>query len=127
MPASVAIEELRTATRIGVRTPVVVYYEDGDVLVRMRAWTDDLSTSGARLTTEQELPSQSLYARIMLPELKDKLIECEVVREVSAKGNLYDIRRCCYGIRFNRLADEWVQAQAAGVEKQFLESRTKKP
>jgi|688.fasta_scaffold00508_33 hypothetical protein len=103
---SETLQDARCAPRIGVRTPVVIYDIDdqGDVN-RFRGWTDDLSTVGAKLITENALKGWQIYVRIMLPELKDQLILCEVIREEAAiihsfRYSLREIRRSCYGVRF---------------------------
>ena len=51
----------------------------------------------------------SLYIRIMLPELKDKIIACDVVREDQPilkrmKEQLQAVR-WCYGVQFLGMAD----------------------
>lgn len=121
MPATLnlpgtTVDELRSATRIGVRTPIVVYNYDAEgKLVRSRAWTDDLSLTGARITSEQPLQGDKYFVRLMLPELKDQIIACEIVREIPIAretiGNMFDIRRSYYGIRFIGLATEEVVRQ----------------
>lgn len=103
--------DFRCSSRIGVRTPVVIYQVNTDgTVVRARAWTDDLSVSGVKLVTENRLMGGSLYIRIMLPELKDKIIACDVVREDQAilkrmKNSLADVSRWCYGVQFLGMAD----------------------
>lgn len=103
---SETLQDARCAPRIGVRTPVIIYEIDNHGEVnRFRAWTDDLSTIGAKLITENSLESWQIYVRIMLPELKDQLIHCEVVREEPAviqsfRNSLREIRRSAYGVRF---------------------------
>jgi PilZ domain len=120
MPATLnsrtTFTELRSATRIGVRTPVVVYYFDAQAqLARCRAWTDDLSSVGARITSEQPLLGEQFFIRVMLPDLKDQVISCQIVREIPAPGkpvsNGFDIRRSYYGIQFTGLAAEHLVKQ----------------
>ncbi|MBX3421564.1 MAG: PilZ domain-containing protein [Pirellulaceae bacterium] len=107
-------EELRCSTRIGVRTPVVLYEKlKTGGLRRSRAWTDDLSMVGARIVTEKPLESKELFLRIMLPDLKDQLIQCQVVREHqqvvhSLRNSRLDLERSCYGVQFLGLADQSV-------------------
>ena len=120
-----AIQDLRTATRIGVRTPVVVYcLNESGKHVRCRAWTDDLSATGARITTEQSLSGKKLLARIMLPDLKDQIIIAEVVREIEKPSDhsaaLLDIRRSYYGIRFLGVADAQIQTLIDELDSQAL-------
>jgi PilZ domain len=116
--------ELRSATRIGVRTPVVVYYFDAQAqLVRCRAWTDDLSSGGARITSEQPLLGEQFFVRVMLPDLKDQVISCQVVREIPNPGNIgnrFDIRRSYYGIQFLGLATQQVVKQTELLDQASL-------
>ena len=104
--------DFRCSSRVGVRTPVVIYQVNADrSVVRARAWTDDLSVGGVKLVTENRMTGGLLYIRIMLPELKDKIIACEVVREDHAilkrlKNSLADVSRWCYGVQFIGTADE---------------------
>jgi len=108
--------EVRCSNRIGVRTPVVVYQCNPDgSMARARAWTDDLSTGGVKLVTENRLKESPVYIRIMLPDLKDRVIACETVREDDAilkrvENSLADRRRWSYGLRFVDVADAKVLA-----------------
>jgi c-di-GMP-binding flagellar brake protein YcgR len=111
MTSAQLAEELRSATRIGVRTPVVIYYLNAsDNLARTRAWTDDISGTGAKVTLEQPLPVSAFYIRVMLPDLKNRLISCEIVREIRQKSyathSFHDIRRSYYGLRFVGMAPQ---------------------
>lgn len=111
---STVVQELRSATRIGVRTPVVIYYQNAlGKFVRCRAWTDDLSVTGARITAEHPLDGSKLLVRIMLPDLKDQVIIAEIVREIDSSSIpnnlLMDIRRSFYGIRFLGVAEDHVR------------------
>lgn len=103
-------QEMRSSVRVGVRTPVVVYSRNKNGnWIRSRAWTDDLSIVGARITSEVQLDDSEVWLRIMLPDLKDQVIQSEVVREVPPPSDslkIVDIRRSYYGIRFVGLADE---------------------
>ncbi len=105
------LQEVRCSSRVGVRTPVVIYqFLTKGNIARSRAWTDDLSTGGVKLITEKNLNCEWLYLRIMLPDLKDRVILCEVVREDKSvrnefKNSLIDVRRSCYGLRFAGIAD----------------------
>lgn len=106
--SAVVNEELRTAVRIGVRTPVIVYsYDVNSKFIRTRAWTDDLSVTGAKITSERQLVGGEIWLRIMLPDLKHQVLSAEVVREIAERSKqLVDIRRSFYGLRFTGLADE---------------------
>jgi PilZ domain len=119
-----SIEELRSANRVGVRTPVVVYYLDPrGQMVRCRAWTDDLSSTGARITTEHPLSASQFYMRVMLPNLKDQVIQCALAREIRAKrdfGNMFDIRRSYYGVQFVGLADVEALSQVEAIDNHAL-------
>lgn len=103
-------QEMRSSVRVGVRTPVVVYSRNKNGnWVRSRAWTDDLSNQGARITSEVQIDDSEVWLRIMLPDLKDQIIQSEIVREVPPPSDslkIADIRRSYYGIRFLRLADD---------------------
>ncbi len=102
--------EMLTSVRVGVRTPVIVYSRSKHgTWIRSRAWTDDLSAIGARITSEVQLDESEVWLRIMLPDLKDQVIRSEIVREVpppSDSSRIADIRRSHYGIRFLGLADD---------------------
>ncbi len=102
--------EMRSSVRVGVRTPVVVYSRSKNgTWIRSRAWTDDLSVVGARITSEVQLDDSEVWLRIMLPDLKDQVIRSEIVREVPPPSDslkIADIRRSYYGIRFLGLADD---------------------
>lgn len=123
MPTT-SLDDLRSATRIGVRTPVVVYTGDANgQLVRCRAWTDDLSSTGAKITSEKALIGDEIYIRVMLPDLKDQVIACEIVREIRSSNNsisLFDIRRSFYGIRFIGLASDAVLEQVEMLDNAAL-------
>lgn len=122
--------ELRFASRIGVRTPVVIYEIrlDGTV-ARARSWTDDLSTSGVKLITENRLRDNPLYIRIMLPELKDRVIACEKIREDDGilhpmGSSRVDVRRWSYGLRFVGVADSTTQAAIELADEAALSRKT---
>lgn len=128
MTTSVVNDELRSASRIGVRTPVVVYSLSATgKLVRSRAWTDDLSTTGARITSETHLIGTQIWLRIMLPQLKDQLIEADVIREIAATDTfsrqLADIRRSFYGVRFVGLADDRTIESAQALDLQTQQAK----
>lgn len=130
MVATIA-QELRAATRIGVRTPVIVYCQDTNgQLVRSRAWTDDLSSIGARITTERPLAGKRFFIRVMLPDFKDRIFSCEIVREIDTSRESYggkiDVRRGYYGIRFLDLAEEEDVAAIARLDQAILQQTTTK-
>ena len=107
--SSGTLEEFRCSPRIGVRTPVVIYeFDQAGQVRRYRGWTDDLSMGGAKLITESRLASKQIYVRIMLPDMKDQLLNCEVVREDQSlsRDRMVDMRRCYYGVKFLGLADD---------------------
>jgi hypothetical protein len=111
------IPELRSAERIGVRTPVVVYeIKDDGSIQRSRAWTDDLSANGARLISETAFGSGVIYVRIMLPDFKDQILKCELVRvaepsERAMNGSSFrNASLPCYGVRFVEFTDRSLEA-----------------
>lgn len=123
------LQEFRCSSRIGVRTPVVIYqfHIDGSI-IRSRAWTDDLSTGGVKLITEKSLGCDWLYLRIMLPELKDRVILCEVVREDQAtrhllQNSLGDVSRSCYGLRFAGIAEGFDLEAIGRADEEALSGR----
>jgi len=122
--------DFRCSNRIGVRTPVIIYDVKPDESVhRARAWTDDLSASGVKLITENRLSGSQLYIRIMLPELKDRIITCEVVRENHSvlkrlKNSLADVTRWCYGVQFVGLADTNILASIDQADNMALGRKT---
>ncbi len=121
-----AVQDLRSAIRIGVRTPVVIYYQNAaGKFSRCRAWTDNLSATGAKITSEQPLHGTKLLIRIMLPDLKDQVIIAEVVREITQTSELcctksLDIRHSFYGIRFTGVADDQVRELIGELDSRAL-------
>ena len=115
-------QEMRSSVRVGVRTPVVVYSRNKNGnWIRSRAWTDDLSIVGARITSEVHLDDSEVWLRIMLPDLKDQVIQSEIVREVPPPSDslkIIDIRRSYYGIRFIGLADDAITEHIEQLDEQ---------
>ena len=99
----------RLHSRSPLRTLVTVLCNDVDGCVRpavYKAWTEDISASGMQFACNEDLRVNQLFVRILLPELEDKILECEVVRrrQRESTGLLKNIGpRYVYGVRFQRV------------------------
>lgn len=70
----------------------------------IRAWTDDVSASGANILTEAPVGESPFCIRISMPGLDDQLLDCVCVRkgqtQVRTLSNLKEILRYNYGVQF---------------------------
>lgn len=105
------MSEQRVHPRAPVRTLVTVLSDtpDGGTAPSVfKAWTEDISASGMQLACNEELPQGKICVRILLPELEDKIVECEIVRRGQRRptGLLANAGpRFVYGVRFERVRD----------------------
>jgi len=103
------MSDKRIHSRSPIRTLVTVLCNDADGRVTpsvFKAWTEDISASGMQFACNDELVADRLYVRILLPELEDKIVECEVVRrrQRERQGLLKNVGpRWVYGVRFERV------------------------
>lgn len=89
---------LRTLATVLVDTS-----EGHEPLQTFKGWTEDLSASGMQLACNDELPPGRVFARILLPGLDDKVVECQILR--SSRRAPTGFRRASgpqfvYGVRF---------------------------
>lgn len=118
------MSDQRRHDRSNYRTLVTVLTEDdaGRPVPRVfKAWTEDISASGMQFICNDELPPGRLYVRILLPELEDKIVECDVVRRGrrAATGIIRGSGpRFVYGVRFQSvlLNDQFEAAMAQPQE-----------
>ena len=102
--------EKRQHSRAPVRTLVTVIANDshGAPPQPYKAWTEDISASGMQFACNEELPPGRIHVRILLPQLEDKIIECEIVRKRrrESTGLLKNVGpRFLYGARFQQVRD----------------------
>lgn len=75
----------------------------------VKAWSDDLSPSGARLLTTEPINASEYYLRVILPGLKDKFFVGQTVRtstSVQPLLNADDQVLFTYGVRFIGICPE---------------------
>lgn len=96
----------REFDRIDYRTVGTAYaMADGPDKPEMliRVWTRDVSISGAKLSSNSDISGRRLYLKLLLPQFKDCVIECEVVRQYKqVRESLTKQERVefLYGVRF---------------------------
>ncbi len=101
---------LRSFERVAVRTSAIAYdlVPQTNRVRSVRAWTDDLSPSGAKLVTEKPLSGEPFWLKVMLPELANQVFVCRIARKgrslVKTLANLEDVERHTYGIEFTGVA-----------------------
>ncbi len=91
-------KEFRTAG-----TAFLLAEDSRDTGHAVRVWTRDVSVSGARLSSNEEIPPRKFYLKLLLPQLKDQLLECEIMnRDEKARVGINgkERREFLYGIRF---------------------------
>jgi hypothetical protein len=103
------MSNLRNFPRTTIRTLVTVLCEDPQGNQRpvvIKAWTEDISASGMQFACDEELPPGKIYVRILLPDLEDRMIECDVVR-AGGRASTGIFRnngpRYVYGVRFQKV------------------------
>lgn len=68
-----------------------------------KAWTDDISPSGALIQCEQPIESDEICVRVFLPGLQERFFNCRIVRRdeyASTSFNRAEITRYLYGVEF---------------------------
>jgi c-di-GMP-binding flagellar brake protein YcgR len=100
-------EDQRQFERTSFRASATIYVPDADAegnYRTIRAWTDDVSASGANILTEGPLGDTRFCIRILMPGLEEQLIECECVRhgktQTKTLSNLQEITRYSSGVEF---------------------------
>ncbi len=97
----------RSFERISVRTFVKIVAASPPHRV-YKAWTDDLSPSGARILCEEEIQVPLLYLQVMIPELQDRFIVGDLVWADPAflprlRGSGTELHS--YGVRFTGICE----------------------
>ena len=100
------MSDQRLHPRASLRTLVTVLVDTSEgraPLQVFKGWTEDLSASGMQLACNDELPQGRVFARILLPGLDDKVVECQILR--SSRRAPTGFRRSSgpqfvYGVRF---------------------------
>jgi hypothetical protein len=101
--------ERREFDRMDYRTCGAAYAasqgEDGLPVVQ-RVWTRDVSMTGARISANGDIPTRKIYLKLVLPQFRDTVIECEVVRRqqfVREAINGKQRQEFVFGVRFLHL------------------------
>ncbi|MCA8994176.1 MAG: PilZ domain-containing protein [Planctomycetaceae bacterium] len=101
-----SVENRRQFERLDYRTVGTAYSPESgpeapEVLTRV--WTRDVSLSGAKLSSNIDLSGRRLYLKLLLPQFKDTIIECNVVRRYKhVRESLAGKERVefLYGVQF---------------------------
>lgn len=99
--------ERRSAERIGCHTVVTAITphngtSDDEVEV-LKAYSEDVSVSGARVISKVPLPTARLFLRFLLPDFGDRYVEAEVVTQSQRERHLLPMKpqkEYVYGVRF---------------------------
>ena len=92
-----------------------------------KVWTRDVSMTGAKLSVKNEIPESRMYLKLLLPQFKDTLLECEIVHRsivVRQAINGKERHEHVYGVRFLQLLRE---EQFAPQLKELLELTPQNP
>jgi hypothetical protein len=98
----------REHPRSALRTLVTILQENPPHIDRplpIKAWMEDISASGIQFASDEEISSDRVWVRILLPELQDKLVECHIVRRGEREGDNLPggAPGLLYGARFERI------------------------
>jgi hypothetical protein len=89
-----------------MRTPLTVICDGAPAPTVYKAWTEDISACGVQFSCDEEIDSNKVLVRLLLPGLEDKLVECHLVRSGNRRSETL-IRRATprffYGARFERV------------------------
>ncbi|MFO1005977.1 MAG: PilZ domain-containing protein [Planctomycetaceae bacterium] len=104
-------DDRRRNFRADLRTVVNVYTPESLSTTPptfLRAWSEDISATGARLISESEIEPEKVWLKFLAQGKDDCVIEAEIVRRgmvprshFRPKDKLHD-----YGVRFLRLLNE---------------------
>ncbi len=104
------IPDLRNFPRTNVRTPATVFMPTAEGIDSCRAWTDDLSPSGALVLTEQPIPQPAFLLRVYYPGLQDYLLECRRARQgvtqIRRINLLQEWKRYSCGVHFTGICSD---------------------
>lgn len=96
--------------RAQLRTVVNIYTETTmakDPVEYIRAWSEDVSATGAKIITTDPLEEKNVWLKFLMPGSEPCFIEAEVMRgETVAKGPFQARAMNWYGVRFMRLLSE---------------------
>lgn len=131
--------ERRQDHRAQLRTVVNIYTEATMAkapVEYIRAWSEDVSATGAKLITTDPLEEKNVWLKFLMPGSEPCFIEAEVMRgEALTKGPFQARAMNWYGVRFTRLMSEnefmelamtHIQRLTAGVaqEDEAVDERT---
>jgi hypothetical protein len=71
-----------------------------------RVWTRDVSMTGAKISANADIPSRKIYLKLVLPQFKETIIECEIVRRqqvVRQAINGHERQEFVFGVKFVHL------------------------
>lgn len=110
MSAESSNSDRRRDFRAQLRTVVNIYTDKTmakDPVEFIRAWSEDISATGAKIITTDPLEEKQLWLKFLMPGSEPCFIEAEVMRgEVVAKGPFQARAMNWYGVRFMRLLSE---------------------
>lgn len=115
-------EDLRAYPRAAMRTCLTVICPDGMSPLVYKAWTEDISACGVQFSCDEEIASERVLVRLLLPGLEGKLVECELVRSAKRQSETVLRRtgpRFTYGARFQRVLTDRESEDMLGVTAAF--------
>ena len=97
--------------RADLRTVVFVYTPESGATnppTFMRAWSEDISATGARLITEEQIKGTRVWLKFIAPGQSECIIEADIVRAWLVNRNQFRTHEKLhsYGVRFVRLMNE---------------------
>lgn len=99
--------ERRKGPRVDCHTVVTAIYPaatPGDATLRVtKAYSEDISTGGARLIANEELATSLVYLRFLLPSFGERYVEAEIVSRAQRKRQWVTGKTTTqhiYGVRF---------------------------
>ncbi|RLS56444.1 MAG: PilZ domain-containing protein [Planctomycetota bacterium] len=97
--------------RADLRTVATLYLPEAGGSHRMRevkAWTEDVSATGARLMTQEPINVKQVWLKFFSPGQSICIIEAEVVRETTGPRNPFRRNEIVnwYGVRFLKMLTE---------------------
>ena len=104
-------DDRRRNFRADLRTVVNVYTPDSFSTTPptfQRAWSEDVSATGARLISEGEIEPDKVWLKFLAQGKDDCVIEAEIVRRGKVPRSHFRTRDKlhAYGVRFLRLLNE---------------------
>lgn len=93
--------QLRTV--VNIYTPQTMKQDPPEFI---RAWSEDISATGAKLITKEELLDKSFWLKFLVPGRAPCYIQAEVMRGEQAARGIKSQSMHWYGVRFMRLLSE---------------------